>query len=83
MAALPGADLTKADPNRPGAGKSGRPDYPMFGKHWPVEQAARIVRSPQTGEQVQLPDRTVIKFKMRESTDGAGSEEEAPSQATA
>ena len=55
----------------------------LFGKHWPVEQAARIVRSPQTGEQVQLPDRTVIKFKMREATDEAGSEEEAPSQATA
>ena len=42
-----------------------------------------MVRNPQTGEQVQLPDRTVIKFKMREATDEAGSEEEAPSQATA
>ena len=55
----------------------------LFGKYWSVEQAARTVRNPQTGEQVQLPDRTVIKFKMRRATDEAGSEEETPSQATA
>lgn len=37
----------------------------LFGKYWPVEQAARMVRNPKTGEQVWIPDRTVIKFKMK------------------
>ena len=55
----------------------------LFGRYWPVEQAARMVRNPKTGEEVQLPDRTVTKFKMRNATGEAGSEEEAPSQATA
>jgi nucleoid DNA-binding protein len=54
----------------------------LLGKYWPVEQAARTVRHPKTGEEIHIPDRIVIKFKLREATDEAGSEEEAPPQAT-
>ncbi len=60
----------------------------LLGKYWSVEQAARTVRNPKTGEQVKIPDRTVIKFKLRKATEeaeneGGKSEEGEPSQPTA
>src|SRR5215213_3615156 len=40
MAALLGADVTKADPKRPCAGKSARPDYPMSRNSVPARTAS-------------------------------------------
>lgn len=34
-----------------------------FGKFLPVERAARVGRNPQTGEELQIEEKTAIRFK--------------------
>lgn len=44
--------------------KSGVFVVPGFGKMVKVQRAARMGRNPATGEQIQIPAKTVVKFRL-------------------
>lgn len=43
---------------------------PGFGKFDVVSRAARIGRNPQTGEEIQIPERKAVKFKVSSTLKG-------------
>lgn len=49
-------------------------EYPGFGKFVINEQAARTARNPKTGEEVSVPAKKVVKFKVAKALKDAVSE---------
>ncbi len=51
--------------------KSGEFVLPGFGKMVKVKRAARMGRNPATGEQIHIPAKTVVKFRLSKAAKDA------------
>jgi len=51
--------------------KNGEFVLPGFGKMVKVKRAARMGRNPATGEQIQIPAKTVVKFRLSKAAKDA------------
>ncbi len=51
--------------------KAGEFVIPGFGKLVKIKRAARMGRNPATGEQIQIPAKTVVKFKVAKAAKDA------------